>query len=187
MRPSRLLAGEDGLFVTRDVEEGEWIASFGPMRRVTAEDTGKIPYSIPIRETGSRTLVYFTPIGGVQDQYRAHAMNHTCGAADSNAVITHTGDIARKAQVLVRATRDIAKGREVFACYGPKDKIRFFDQCGCRCHLCARLDGHATLSEMEDEAICGGGIRNSTRANARRFATSTQLDDIDAEEATRGQ
>ena len=187
MRPSRLLAGEDGLFVTRNVEEGEWIASFGPMRRVTAEDTGKIPYSIPIRETGSRTLVYFTPIGRVQDQYRAHAMNHTCGAADSNAVITHTGDIARKAQVLVRATRDIAKGREVFACYGPKDKIRFFDQCGCRCHQCADLDGRASLSDMEDEAICGGGIRNSTRANARRFATSTQLDDIDAEEATRGQ
>ena len=49
VRPSRLLAGEDGLFVTRDVEEGEWIASFGPMRRVTAEDTGKILYSIPIR------------------------------------------------------------------------------------------------------------------------------------------
>ena len=187
MRPSRLLAGEDGLFVTRNVEEGEWIASFGPMRRVTAEDTGKILYSIPIRETGSRTLVYFTPIGGVQDQYRAHAMNHTCGAADSNAVITHSGDIARKAQVLVRATRDIAKGRDVFACYWPKDKIRFFDQCGCRCHQCAYLDGRASLSDMEDEAICGGGIRNSTRANARRFATSTQLDAIDAEEATRGQ
>ena len=80
-----------------------------------------------------------------------------------------------------------AGGAPVFACYGPKDKIRFFDQCGCRCHQCAYLDGRASLSDMEDEAICGGGIRNSTRANARRFATSTQLDAIDAEEATRGQ
>ena len=92
MRPSRLLRGEDGLFAARDVEEGEWIASFGPMRRVTAEDGDALDYSILIRETGSRTLVYLTPIGRVRDQYRAHAMNHTCSAEDSNAVIAHTGE-----------------------------------------------------------------------------------------------
>ena len=46
MRPSGLLAGEDGLFATRDVEEGEWIASFGPMRRVTAEDGDALEYSL---------------------------------------------------------------------------------------------------------------------------------------------
>ena len=69
--------------------------SFGPMRLVTAEYGDALDYSIPIRETGSTTLVYVTPIGRVGHQYRAHAMNHTCSAADSNAVITHTGELAR--------------------------------------------------------------------------------------------
>ena len=48
--------------------------------------------------------------------------------------------------------------------------------------------GHATLSDMEDKEICGGGIHLSTRGGhaRRRFLTSTHLDDIDAEEAGPG-
>ena len=47
VRPSRLLEGEDGLFAARDVKQGEWIAYFGPMRLVTADDGDAIDYSIP--------------------------------------------------------------------------------------------------------------------------------------------
>ena len=40
------------------------------------------------------------------------------------------------AQVLVRACKAITKGLEIFANYGPKDKIRFFDNRRRRCHAC---------------------------------------------------
>ena len=60
-----MLEGEDGLFAARDVKQGEWIAFFGPMRQVTAEDGNELNYTISIRETGSTTLVYVTPIGKV--------------------------------------------------------------------------------------------------------------------------
>ena len=63
-------------------------------------------------------------------------MNHTCSAMDSNAVIIHTGELGRKTQVLVRASKAIAAGFEILAIYGLKDKIRFFDNSGCRCHVC---------------------------------------------------
>ena len=98
------------------------------------DDGDALGYSIPIRATGSTTSVYVTPIGGVGHQYRGHA--NTCSAEDSNAVIIHTGELGRKTQVLVRASKAITAGLEIFAIYGPKDKIRFFDNNGCRCHVC---------------------------------------------------
>jgi hypothetical protein len=68
---------------------------------------------------------------------------------------------------LVRVSKAIAKGLH---------EIRFFDHSFCRCHVCAPLFGgdvslsdeelflgHSSLSDEEDEEICGGGIRLSTR------------------------
>lgn len=136
VRPSEMLDGENGLFAARDIKQGEWIATFGPVRRVGAGGGGKMEYSFPIRETGSRFLVHVTPIRGLCDMNRAHAMNHTCSAEHSNALITHTGELGTKAQVLVRAQKPITAGLEIFANYGPKDKIRFFDNGPCRCHEC---------------------------------------------------
>ena len=49
-------------------------------------------------------------MGRVGTKYRAHAMNHTCSAEYSNALITHTGELASRAQVLVRACKAIARG-----------------------------------------------------------------------------
>ena len=58
---------------------------------------------------------------------------------------------------------------------------------GCRCHVCRPLlGGHASLSDEEDEAICGGGTRTSTRGHTRRFLTSIRLDNIDDEDAGPG-
>ena len=67
VRPSKLLIGEDGLFAARHIKRGEWIASFGPLQRVDGGLRGrsKRGYSIPITETGSKRLVYVTPIDGV--------------------------------------------------------------------------------------------------------------------------
>lgn len=142
VRPSGLLADENGLFAARDIKQGEWIATFGPVRRVGAAGGGNMEYSFPITETGSRALVYVTPIHRVGDIFRAHAMNHTCSTEHSNALITHNGEVGTKAQVLVRARTPIGAGLEIFANYGPKDEIRFFDNCPCRCHTCLpRLSG----------------------------------------------
>ena len=71
VRPSGLLADENGLFATRDIKQGEWIATFGPVRRVGAAGGGNMEYSFPITETGSRVLVYVTPIHRVGDIFRA--------------------------------------------------------------------------------------------------------------------
>ena len=131
-----MLAGENGLFAARNIKQGEWIATFGAVRRVGVRGGGKMEYSFPIRETGSTALVYVTPIRGVCDLFRAHAMNHTCSAEHSNALITHTGELGTKAQVLVRARKPIGAEVEIFANYGLVDKIRFFDNCRCRCHAC---------------------------------------------------
>ena len=108
MRPSEMLDGENGHFATRDVKRGEWIATFSPVRRVGADGGGKMDYSFPIRETGSRALVYVTPIRSICDMNRDHAMNHTYSAEHSNTLITHTGELGTKAQVLVRAQKPIA-------------------------------------------------------------------------------
>ena len=55
----------------------------------------------------------------------------------------------------MRVSKAIAKGLH---------EIRFFDHSFCRCHVCAPLfGGDASLSDEEDEEICGGGIRLSTR------------------------
>lgn len=107
------------------------------MRRVTAADRGSVAYTIPIRETGSNTVVHVTPMGKVSHAHRAHAMNHTCSDTHSNAVITHTGDVSTTTHtVYVRAYKAIDQGQEIFACYGPKQEIGFFDNDGCRCHVC---------------------------------------------------
>ena len=219
--PSKLLPDQQGLFAARDLEAGEWIASFGPMRRVTAADRDSVPYTIPIRETGSNTVVHVTPMGKVSHAHRAHAMNHTCSDTDSNAVITHTGDVSSTTHtVYVRAYKAIDEGQEIFACYGPKQEIGFFDNDECRCHVCGpplfqqvgmrtvqgyhvenrrrRSLGMASLSDVEDELVgrsehslgltslsdeedeagFGAAVRHSTRGRARRFLSSTQVDDI---------
>ena len=74
--------------------------------------------------------------------YAHNAMNHRCSAEHSNALTRHNGEVGTKAQVLVRARTPIGAGLEIFANYGPKDEIRFFDNCPCRCHTCLpRLSG----------------------------------------------
>ena len=82
-------------------------------------------YSFPIRETVSRALVYVTPIRRVCDMNRAHGMNHTYIAEHSKVLITHTGELGTKAQVLARAHTPITVGLEIFANYGPRTRLDF--------------------------------------------------------------
>ena len=93
VRPSKLLIGEDGLFAAMHIKRGQWIASFGALQRVDGGLRGrsKRGYSIPITETGSKRLVYVTPIDGVGARHQAHAMNHTCSEEHSNTELIHTG------------------------------------------------------------------------------------------------
>ena len=76
VRPSELLPGEDGLFAARHIKRGEWIASFGALARLDGGVGGRAKwgYIIPITETGSRRLVYVTPIDGVGARHKSHAM-----------------------------------------------------------------------------------------------------------------
>lgn len=109
VRLSELLPGEDGLFAARHIKRGEWIASFGVLARLDGGVGGRAKrgYIIPITETGSRRLVYVTPIDGVGARYKAYTMNHTCSEEHRNAELTHTGEIGLGAQVPVRACKDI--------------------------------------------------------------------------------
>jgi hypothetical protein len=136
IRRSELLLDENGLFATRNIKKGEWIASFGPLKPVTEGVEGDLGYSIPIRETGTRKLVYVEPFGELGTMSKAHAMNHTCCEKHRNTELAHTGELGQRTQVLVRACKDIEVGRELFTTYGPKDEIGFFDEHPCRCHSC---------------------------------------------------
>ena len=140
VRPSTLLLGEAGLFATRHIQRGEWTASFGALRIVhgSVRGKGRRGYTIPITETGSRRLVYATPVDGVGVRHKAHAINHTCSTEHRNAELTHTGEIGLDARVLVRACKDITTDQEIFICYGSKDQIGFFDRVKCRCHACCQ-------------------------------------------------
>ena len=139
MRPCAWLQGENGLFATPDINDGEWIASFGPMRQVAGGDGGELGYCIPIKKTGTGSLVYVTPRDRLGQLNRAHAMNYTCSVVHRNAEITHTGEVGRNTQVLVRACKDIRASAEILTTYGPKDEIGFFDHCECRCHSCVEV------------------------------------------------
>ena len=87
----------------------------------------------------------------------------------------------------MRVSKAIAKGLH---------EIRFFDHSFCRCHVCAPLFG-GDVSLSDEELFLGHSssvMRRMKRfaeeayalARARQFLTSTQLDDIDAEEAGPG-
>ena len=97
--------------------------TFVPVRRVGADGGGNIEYSFPISETGSTASVYVAPTRRVGDLFTAHALNYTCSAEHSNALITHAEEQRAKAQELVRARTPIGAGLEILANYGPKDKI----------------------------------------------------------------
>ena len=134
-RASSFIPSQDGLFAVQDVEAGTLVASFGPVKRVNREDRPKLGYKIPIRETGTRRVEWVTPCNGGSSEYKAHFINHTCSALHVNVEFTHPGEIGKDARVLVRATRGLTAGEEMFADYGEGFT---FENSVCLCHKCDR-------------------------------------------------
>ena len=134
-RASSLIPHQDGLFAAQDVGRGTLVASFGPVKRVHRKDTPRLGYKIPIRETGSRRVEWVTPCNGGSSEYKAHFINHTCSALHVNVEFTHPGEIGKDARVLVRATRGLTAGEEMFADYGEGFT---FENSVCLCHKCDR-------------------------------------------------
>ena len=68
--------------------------------------------------------------------YRAHFINHTCSARQVNVEFTHPGKLGKDARVLVRATRCLLAGQEMFADYGVgfaiEDSVYLCHKCGRR-------------------------------------------------------
>ena len=134
-RTSTLIPSQDGLFAAQDVGKGTLVASFGPVKRVHRKDTPRLGYKIPIRETGTRRVEWVTPCNGGGGEYKAHFINHTCSARHVNVEFTHPGELGKDARVLVRATRYLIAGEEMFADYG--EGFTFEDSV-CLCHQCDR-------------------------------------------------
>ena len=72
----------------------------------------------------------------------ANANTNTNEDVDVNLQHPRTGNASA---VYVRAYKAIAQGQEIFACYGPKKEIRFFDHDGCRCHMCVHTSTNASV------------------------------------------
>jgi len=132
-----MLAGQLGLFATEDIKAGTFVASFGRVRQVKTGGRPEAGYSVAIRETGSGRVVYVTPCVQKVGPYNyAHFINHTCSENHVNVEFIHTGEIGENLLVLARTSKDVKANQELFACYGPKDSIRFFDHHPCLCHKC---------------------------------------------------
>ena len=136
VKESELLASEDGLFATQDIKKGTFVASFGRVQPVAEGLENDLGYSIPVTETGSGRVVFMTPRAGVGRKHKAHAINHSCSGFHVNVEYVHTRDIGPKAAILARTSKHVQAGDEFFACYGPKNQIRFFDSYPCLCHVC---------------------------------------------------
>ena len=92
------------------------MASFGPVKRVDRADRPKLGYTIPIRETGTRQTCRMGH--GGSSEYKTHFINHTCSARHVNVEFTHPEEFGKDARVLVRATRGLLAGEEMFVDYG---------------------------------------------------------------------
>ena len=98
----------------------------------------------------------------------ANANTNTNEDVDVNLQHPRTGNASA---VYVRAYKAIAQGQEIFAYYGPKKEIRFFDHDGCRCHVCAPLLGG-------DAFRCAENRRRSllaTHPSVRRRMNTNEL------------
>jgi len=132
-----MLAGQLGLFATEDIKAGTFVASFGRVRQVKKGGRPEAGYSMAIRETGSGRVVYVTPCVQKVGPYNyAHFINHTCSENHVNVEFIHTGEIGENVSVLARTSKVVKANQELFACYGPKNSIRFFDHHPCLCHKC---------------------------------------------------
>ena len=55
---------------------------------------------------------------GGSSEYKTHFINHTCSARHVNVEFTHPEEFGKDARVLVRATRGLLAGEEMFVDYG---------------------------------------------------------------------
>ena len=85
-----LLPGQNGLFDTKDIPPGVWIASFGRCERVTGPKDTKYGYALPCRGTdlGGDRPVWVTPAAILQQDVE---FVNTCGVLERN---NKTGECA---------------------------------------------------------------------------------------------
>ena len=76
-----LLPSQNGLYATRDIPPGVWIASFGKCKTVAGPHVQtEYGYTFPCRgtEVGGSCVQWVTPVAILQKDELAHAINHTC-------------------------------------------------------------------------------------------------------------
>ena len=145
--PSTLLPAQNGLYATRDIPPGVWIASFGKCKTVAGPHVQtEYGYTFPCRgtEVGGSCVQWVTPVAILQKDELAHAINHTCDEDKVDVELVNTsGDFEYNEEkgkwieiepiiVYVRSKRHVPSGNEIFGTYAMHESVQ------CVCHRCKR-------------------------------------------------
>jgi len=126
-KPSPWLPGQRGLYARKVIEKGQYLASFGQLRKSSA--AGSRVFSV---EGGNGTVYLQWP------RWEARAIgqlaNATCCPRHCNAFLSHNGETDGRARVWIQAGRRILPGEEILPKYG--DSF-FSEDFQCQCCQCA--------------------------------------------------
>ena len=128
-----------GLFAARDINQGEWVATFGPMR--PRKDSDRVEFSVSGAKIGekARVLVPSTRRTKWEEHgFKAAFINHCHCPLHRNVDYIPDGVGSANA----RANRAINAGAEVIGDYG--DDYVFEPHCAC----CWPIGGSCRLCEL---------------------------------------
>lgn len=121
-----------GIFASQDMKKGSLVL-FGHLHRVThktvlaLDKLGETSLMQVAREEGRRIDWYY--MGGP-----ASMINHTCKGSNAEFVLDDDDRRGANGEMLVRLTRNVAKGEEILANYG--DKFWNDGKSACKCATC---------------------------------------------------
>ena len=124
-KASPWLLGQQGLYAARDIQKGEFIASFG-----TLLHSGRAG-SNTIEVTGPRGKTYLC-WKRADTHCLGQVANATCCKVHKNATIVYNGKLGQQARVWLQASHDVKYGVEILVSYGSQ----FFQGMHCVCCAC---------------------------------------------------
>ena len=130
-RQSLWLTGQLGLYAVREIQAGEYVASFGKLRRCEAPGAASSRQRFEVR--GKHGTVYLKWLRSDAHNLGQFA-NTTCCATHLNAKIVYNGLVGGNGQAWVQVTKKVRRGAEVLVHYGGGFFSRLDE---CRCCVCA--------------------------------------------------
>jgi hypothetical protein len=130
-RQSQWLTGQLGLYAVREIKAGEYVASFGKLRRYEASGADSGCHRFEVR--GKHGTVYLKWLRSDTKSLGQFA-NTTCCNTHLNAKMVYNGLAGGNGHARVQVTKKVCRGAEILVHYG----VGFFSGLEeCRCCACA--------------------------------------------------